>query len=111
MREEIARLVHDVDGRLAIRNSHVHVQSEDQVRPRDLLHVFHDLLVALAFRDELIAPVRERMRAGGGDLHPAPAPRARASWVRNSHDMRARIDDRLADLGARIRRPTGASPA
>ena len=57
--------------RFAIRNSDVHVQSENQVRAREQLHVFHDFLVTFAFGDELIVPMRKRMRADGRDLQSA----------------------------------------
>ena len=57
-----------MNGRFAIRNADMHVQSENQVRARQQLHVFHDFLIALAFGDELIVPVRKRMRAGRSDL-------------------------------------------
>ena len=45
----------------------VDVQAEDQQRARQLLQLLDDVLVALAGRDDLVHPVRERMRAGGGD--------------------------------------------
>src|SRR4051794_38983452 len=40
VRQEIARLVHDVDRHFAIRNSDMDVQPEDEIGPRHLLHVF-----------------------------------------------------------------------
>ena len=50
VRQEVARLVHDVDRRLAVVDADVDVQAEDQVRPRHLLQVFDDLLVARRWR-------------------------------------------------------------
>ena len=64
VRQKITRLIHDVNGRFAIGNADVHVQSEDEIRAREQLHVFDDLLIALAFGDELVVPMRKRMRAG-----------------------------------------------
>jgi hypothetical protein len=57
-----------VDGRFAIGNSDVHVQSKDEIGARELLHVLDDFLIALAFGDELIAPMGKRMCAHGCDL-------------------------------------------
>ena len=57
-----------MDGRFAIGNADVHVQAENQIRARELLHVLHDFLVTFAFGDELIAPVRKWMRPGRRDL-------------------------------------------
>ena len=44
----------------------MHVQAEDQQRPRQLLQLLDDAVVADAGRDDLVLPVRERMRAGRG---------------------------------------------
>src|SRR4029453_11603860 len=69
--QKIARLIHHVDGNIAIWNADVNVQSENQVRSGEQLHVLHNLLVTLAFGDELVVPMREGMRADGGDLQSA----------------------------------------
>src|SRR5438067_795590 len=66
--QKIARLVHHVDGDLAIWNTNMNVQSENKVRARQLLHVLDDFVIALALSNELIAPVRKWMRADRGDL-------------------------------------------
>jgi len=47
MRQEVAHGIHQMDGGLAVLDAHVHMQSEDEVRPRHQLHVFHHSLVAL----------------------------------------------------------------
>src|SRR5439155_22996133 len=60
VREEIAGLIHHVNRCLAIWNSDMDVQSENQIRASERLHVFQNLGVTLAFGDELIAPMRER---------------------------------------------------
>ena len=51
MRQEVASLIHHVDGLFAIGNSHMHVQAEDKIGARDLLHVSDNGGVALAHRD------------------------------------------------------------
>ena len=43
MRQKIARLIHDVDRGLAVRNPDVDVQPEDQIGPGEQLHVLDDL--------------------------------------------------------------------
>ena len=68
MRQEIARLIHNVNAVCAMRNAHVHVQPENQVSARDQLHVLHDLLIAIVRRDVLIHPMRKRVCAGRGDF-------------------------------------------
>lgn len=68
MREEIARLIHDVNGHFTICNSDMDVQSEDEIGACELLHVLDYLLIALALSNELIAPVRKRMCADRSNL-------------------------------------------
>ena len=55
--QEIARLIHNVDGGFAVWNSDVHMQPEDEIGPGKQLHVAHNFLIALALSDELIAPM------------------------------------------------------
>src|SRR5437016_13201798 len=57
VRQEIARLIHDVDGSFAIRNSHMHMQTEDEISPGQQLHVADNFLITLALSDELVAPM------------------------------------------------------
>ena len=57
MREEITRLVHDIDSLLAVGNCHMHVQTKNETRACNLLHVFNDCCVAFVNGDELIHPV------------------------------------------------------
>ena len=54
-------MIHQVNGSLAVFHPDVHVQPENQVRPRYQLHVFHNVLVALVGRNLLHAPVRKGM--------------------------------------------------
>ena len=63
VRQEVARRVHDVDRGRAVRHRDVHVHAEDEQRSRQLLQLLDDVLVALAWRDDLIDPARERVRA------------------------------------------------
>ena len=57
VREKITRLVHELDCLLAIRDADVHVQSENEIRPRNLLQIVDDRGIALARRDQLIHPM------------------------------------------------------
>ena len=66
--QEVARLVHDIYGLLAIGNSHVHVQAENEIATRDLLHVLHNCCVALVGGNELVHPMRKRVRASSSNL-------------------------------------------
>ena len=66
VREEVARGVHEVDGRAAVGHRHVDVHAEDEQRACELLELFDDVLVPLAGGDDLIDPVREGVRAGRG---------------------------------------------
>jgi uncharacterized protein (DUF1499 family) len=53
---------------LAIGNSEMYVQPEDKIGTSDLLRVFDNCRVALVNGDELVYPMRKRMRTGGSDL-------------------------------------------
>src|SRR5205085_7460359 len=95
--QEIARLVHHMNGRFAGRYADVHMQAEDQIRPRQALHVFHDLLVTLSFGDELVVPVRKGVRADRGD------PQVRLAGERRElapqlDNVLARVRNRSANL-------------
>ena len=48
VRQEVARRVHQVDGRAVIGHGDVHVHAEDEQRSRELLELLDDVLVALA---------------------------------------------------------------
>ena len=108
--KKITRLIHDVDRRFAIGNADMHMQSEDEIRPREQLHVFDDFLVALAFGDELIVPVRKRMRADRRDLQSARARQRRQFAPQIDHVLRARRRS-TGKSRCRARPPIGASPA
>ena len=108
MRQEVPRRVHDMDAGLRIFDGDVNVQTEDQVGPRDHLQVIDDLVVALVGRDRYAGPVRDRMRARGGDAQAAlshqvddlaPEPGHLASGVLDiGADRRADFNDRLVHL-------------
>ena len=68
MRQEIARLIHEVDPFFAVGDSDMHMQAEDEIHPRDMLQVLHDRRVALVGGDQLIVPMRKGVRARGSDL-------------------------------------------
>src|SRR5262249_6969586 len=68
MREEVPRLIHNVDSLLTIGDSHVHVQTKNETCARNLLRVFDNGCIAFMDRYELIHPMRKRVRAGGADL-------------------------------------------
>ena len=57
MRQKVARLIHNIYRFFAIRDSYVNVQTENEINPRDLLHIFDDGLVALVNGDQLIHPM------------------------------------------------------
>jgi hypothetical protein len=99
VRQKIARLVHQVDHRRGVWHRHVHVQAEDQQRPRQLLQLLDDVLIALARGDDLIHPVRERMGAGGGDAQAHPLCGVR-QIAPGADDLAGQLFDRSTDLGA-----------
>ena len=68
MGQKIARLIHHVNRHFAVRDTHVHMQTKNEIRTCKQLHVFDDLLVAFAFGDVLVAPVRKGVCADGCDF-------------------------------------------
>src|SRR5439155_11795128 len=97
--EKIARLIHDVNRTLPIRNADMHVQTENEIGASELLHVLDDLLISLALSNKLIAPVRKRMRAHRGNLQSAATCQFRESAAQFDH-VGTRIDNRLANFSA-----------
>src|SRR5205814_2365564 len=112
VREEIPRLVHDLDAQLGVGDADVHVQSEDQQLADDVLQLLLEDLVALGLGYVLVLPVRERMRAGRGDTKARRLQqrRDRAAQGRDlvtglAHvgaDLRAGLDDRLHHLALEL---------
>ena len=70
VREEVARCIHDVDMRRSIREAYVNVQTEDQERSGQQLEFFDEVVVSVIGRNDLIFPMRERMRTGCGYRQP-----------------------------------------
>ncbi len=93
-----------------IRHADVHVQAEDQQRPRQLLQLLDDVVVADAGRDDLIFPVRERMRAGGRNGEP-DALGCAGQLAADAEDLLAQLAARRRRSSCRPRRSTGASRA
>ena len=77
----------------------VHVQPEDQERSRELLQLFDDAVVADARREDLILPVRERVRSRGRHREPS-ALRGSHQLVPDPEDLLAQLGDIRADPGA-----------
>src|SRR5467141_3527428 len=108
VRQEIAHAVHHVDGRLFVRHGHVNVHAEDEQRPRQLTHLFDDVLIALAGRDDLVDPARKWVCTrrghlksgafGGGDELAARAVHFDAQLAYVFADARAGFDDGLVQL-------------
>ena len=118
VRQEVARLVEELDRAGPVGHGDVDVQPEDQQRARQLLQLFDDVLVALAGREDLVLPVRKRMRAGGRDAQPDAlgALRELAADVADlvlelgdvGADLRADLDDRLVELALDLIAERGA---
>ena len=66
-RELREQAVHDLDRRVGIADRDVHVQAEDQLAPRDVLHLVDEVAVAVARGDALALEEAERMRPGRAD--------------------------------------------
>ena len=65
MRQEVARLVHQVDAQLVVVDADVHVHAADQQTAGDTLHVAGEYVVTLLVGVLLVRPFREGMRRGG----------------------------------------------
>ncbi len=108
MRQEVAHFVHQIDHDRSIRHADVHVQAEDQQRPRELLQFLDDVVVADAGRDDLVFPAREGVRARRRHRQADALGRARqlppvavdllAQLADVGADLRADLDDRLVHL-------------
>ena len=70
VRQEIARLVHEVDAQLVVLDADVHVHAADDEPAADAGEVAGDRLVAVALGRLLRAPAREGV-GGGGDRREA----------------------------------------
>ena len=99
VRQEVARLVEQLDGPGAIGRGDVNMQAEDEQRSGQLLQFFDDVFVALAGRDHLIHPARKRMSAGCRDSQP-DALRTLGKIPPDFVDLRLELVDVGADFGA-----------
>ena len=99
--EEVADLVGQGHGRVAVPDPHVDVEAEDQVGACDVLQILDDVLVAGAVGDVLLLPVAEGVGAGGDDAQAVALGEVpqRAAQLR---DLRAGLLDVAADAGARL---------
>ena len=70
MRQEIARLVHQVDAQLVVVDADVHVHAADDEAAADAGQILGDGLVALALGRLLRAPAREGMGGSGNRRQP-----------------------------------------
>jgi len=94
-----------VNGRFTIRNSHMHVQSEDEISPSQQLHVADNFLITLPLSDQLVAPVGKRVRPHRGNLQFATSGQTReattqgcdvrSSVINIATNFRPQLDDRL----------------
>ena len=101
MRQEVARFVHHLDASLAVRDPDVHVQTENEQLADDVLQLVLKYFVALGLGDLLVLPMREGVRARGGDPE-ADRLKERRERAPQGRDLRARFADIGADLRARL---------
>src|SRR5207302_3882373 len=101
MRQEVARFVHHLDASLAVRDPDVHVQAENEELADDVLQLVLKYFVALGLGDLLVLPMREGVRARGGDPE-ADGLKERRERAPQGRDLRARFADIGADLRARL---------
>src|SRR3712207_304899 len=96
--EPDARAVYDLDSCLALLEACVHVEAEHYLLLGQLPLPLHDLPVALLGGDRLLLPVRERVRASGGD--PAAFPR-RSTYdaAPQPQELGPHLRERAADGG------------
>ena len=97
MRQEVARLVHDVDALFLVLEPDVDVHAEDQQAVGDVGHRFAVLEVALALGDLLVAPTGKGVGRGGGDPQ-AVSGGDLGDPASQAHQLRARLRHSAADL-------------
>src|SRR5687768_6441698 len=98
MRQEVARLVHDLEAPLPVRDPDVDVQAEDEELADDVLQLLLEHLVAVVLGHLLLLPVGERMRARGDE--------AQSLGTQEGRQRAAQLEDllaRLGDVGADLR--------
>ena len=85
--------VDDLDRRVGIGDRDVHVQPEDQLAPRDVLHLVDEVVVAVARGDALALEEAERMRARRADAQPL--------LLRDRRDVLPELPQRALDVRRR----------
>ena len=67
MRQKVAGMIHQVNSGLAVLNSDMHVQAEDQISAGDELHIFDDIFVTRVGMNFLHPPIAKGMRSRRGE--------------------------------------------
>ncbi len=97
--------VHDLDRLLRVVDRDVDVHAEDQLAPRDVLHLVDERAIAVLRRDSLRLEERERMRAGRAHAH-VLLPRDVGDVAPDAQQLlphaRRRVADRRGDLEDRL---------
>src|SRR5579883_1093153 len=109
MRQPGARLVHQADGELLVRDAYVDVEPENNLCTDGVLLLFHQLKIALALGDLLVQPGGDRMCPGAQQGHAllpgylcqkgALAIELSAHVGNSWTDRRDQLDRRLNQLG------------
>src|SRR5581483_2693522 len=112
VRQEIARLVHEIDSELVVLDADVHVHAADDEAAAHSGEVAGDGLIAVALGGLLRAPAREGMRGGGDGCQPVTggklghrAPRLRQllpGGARTSMHRRPHLDLRLEEFARHL---------
>ena len=112
MWQEVARHIAGIDQELMVLDADVHMGPKDEQLLCELLHRFFGSDVPIELGDLLLGPVREGVRAGGGDLEVAPGgefhhPAAQLDELRlhlrgGLADRGSHFDDRLVQLGLHL---------
>ena len=99
MRHEIGELIHDVDAKLAIRDSHMDVHAEYEQPLGNDLHRCEQCLVAVFLGNELILPSGKRMSTGGDDAATVSFGGFRNQTAQTSH-LLPRFSNIAADVAS-----------
>ncbi len=99
MRQKVPHRVHDGNALVAVEDAHVDVQPENQVAPRHVAHFVDQLVVARIGGDELIYPVGEGVRSGGGHVQVLRGGQV-VDHLAQVSNLLASLVDVMADVGA-----------
>ena len=86
--------VHDLDRLLGVVDGDVHVHPEDELAPRDVLHLVDQRAVAVLRRDPLALEEAEGVRPRRADAHALPA--------RGLDDVAPQLDELLHHVARRV---------